>query len=664
MAKNTVLFLGDSTSMTIGMERQLYPFAAAAEPRWHEDTEMVNCSLFGFTAADAAAAYFRHRDPLPGLKGVVLYLGNCDASSTEIRKGPYTPFRQAADRLKAALGIRRRKTSLKNRLLHFEWNNRFDAALEAPEKPADLEYNLARIIRDCGSRRVPVVLIRPLANRHFPPGVGKGNFLFYRYLGLKERVAARLSIPDVRFKEALDAHEKGDHAGAMERYEKILLDMPAAMHSEYPLVVAHNFAAAAAESGDLDQAEHLLGLLLKERGARKEIVLYNLAQVAHLRGDAAKSDALMDESYENDSSLFRIRQPYLEAIDRLAARFPEVKAADMSRLIGESDFVDHCHPLPGGQRRLAEAVVAALAPAGGKSRAKIQNRMHNPELALGNDTEFFSYYKSYAPFTADEIRRSREDLRQRLGPRETPDGIRAALEPFPVEFRAAVEYHVKHPVFPSLSDVLRFGPETPSDIGRFPEFFLFRHLVPYLKAHERSEELRARFKPGGVLRTAEELSRALPEPVLPFVAAEPVFDAAYEAGRLPAILARVRRDLYEHLRRGPVVHERVKTTIFWYVREALRFGTHSRPSMRYERVLLEYLAEALAVAGILDLRLGGKRSDEIRRLISALEEAVSAHEDAARRFSLERDNDQLLIDYDTQLKNLADRLLSQTVISL
>jgi len=59
--RSTILILGDSTSMSIGVERKTHPFVLADRPIWPEDTQIINCSLPGMTAADAAAFFLRHK---------------------------------------------------------------------------------------------------------------------------------------------------------------------------------------------------------------------------------------------------------------------------------------------------------------------------------------------------------------------------------------------------------------------------------------------------------------------------------------------------------------------------------------------------------------------------------------------------------------------------
>jgi hypothetical protein len=659
MAKQTLFILGDSTSMTIGAERRMYPFVMADRACWPESTEIVNCSQPGFTSADACAFFFRHRAEFLSLRAVVIHLGTCDAASWEIRRGRYSPASQFMLRVKEAAGIRPERTRLKNRLLPFEWNGAFDPAIETPEKPEDYEYNLSRIVGACTSASVAVVLIRPKPNPQFPPGAGKGNFSFYRYLGIRDRLSGRLSIPEGRFLEALRLHESGDLERAAATYRDILLQSGRlAGHFEFPLIVVNNYAVCAAEKGDLDEAEVLFNLLLKERGARREIILYNMARLHHMRGDEEKYRQFLRESLDADSSMYRIRTPYLEAIDRIAARLSgKARVVDMTSFIEDELYVDHTHPLPEGQDRLAGRVIDHLNGCGlaGDTTAQIRNILYNPELALGNTTEFFSYFRTFAPFSESEIASHRDRLRKALD--ESPHRADTVRQGLPAEIRSALDYHLTHPCFPELQYLLPFGPRYPSDVGRFPEYFLIRHLIPFVRSFETDTDLKDRFTTPGLLRSSEELRAMLPAEVVPFVEdGEPAVDPALEAQGLAAIIESCRTKLLTHLRKGNQVYERMKTTITWYFRETLRFGSHSRISMRYERVPLEWMAEALTVASLLDKRLVAGHSEKIRGLVVILEETVKTHEQYCRRFSEGDHSAGLLAEYDGQLSAIAARL--------
>jgi len=660
MAKHTIFILGDSTSMTIGCERHMYPFVLADIACWPESTEIVNCSQPGFTSADACAFFFRHKKDYPSLRAAVIYLGTCDSVSWEIRKGKYTSLREVRDRLIDARGKRKERTRLKNRLLHFEWNDTFDPFIESPEDPEDYEFNLSRIVDACMKSSIAVIMIRPKSNPLFFPGVGKGNFVFYRYLGLNDRLSHRLTIPDERFLEALGLQERGDPGSAAEKYREILLNKgQLSSHREYPLLVVNNYAVCVAEKGDLNEAESLLQLLLKERCARREIALFNLAEINRMRGDQEKYRQYLSESIESDSSMYRIRSPYLESIDRISARFGKaVHVVDIASFIEDNLYVDHTHPLKEGQEKIAGQIIEYFGEQGfkGASRAEVRNILYNPELAFGNTTEFHKYFRTYAPFQEEEINGHVNRLRETLIVDDSPDKANALLQGLPKELRAALEYHLTHPCFPTLGFLVHFGPRYPSDVGRFPEYFLVRHLSTYLRLYEKEPEFIDQFSMD-ILRKSQDLYAILPPDVLPLVPTEdPPFDPVLETLRLPAILASCRQVLLTHLRRGNQVYERIKTTIFWYFRETLRYGSHSRIFMRYERTLLENVAEALAVASILNLRLRADRGDEIKNLIRHLEQTVRVHEDYGRRFTLSNHSREMLDEYSGLLFEIADKL--------
>jgi hypothetical protein len=241
---------------------------------------------------------------------------------------------------------------------------------------------------------------------------------------------------------------------------------------------------------------------------------------------------------------------------------------------------------------------------------------------------------------------------------QSPESVERLRETLPDEIRTALGYHLTHPCFPELRMMLPFGPRYPSDVGRFPEYFLIRHLVPYLRAFEKDSEINGRFSTQiGILRSADELCAMLPVEIQPLINTnEPEVDPVLEIERLVGILQSCRRNLMAHLRRGNQVYERLKTTIAWYFRETLRFGSHSRISMRYERVLLEWVAEALAVASLLDQRLAAGRGKEITSLIHTLEKAVETHEHYSRRFTEGDHTKGLLEEYDRKLFAIADQM--------
>jgi lysophospholipase L1-like esterase len=659
MADQTIFILGDSTSMSVGCERHMYPFVMADSSCWPDGTEIINCSQPGFTSADACAFFFRHWKNHPGLKAVVIYLGTCDAASWELRKGKYTFFRENAIRFRELCGLRKERTRLKNRLLPLEWNNTFNPLIELPETPEDYEFNISRIVKACLKSSIPVAVIRPKANRLFYPGLGKGNFVFYSYLGLHEKLSHKLAISDKRFVEAMSLQETGDFGKAAEKYREILLTSgPLSLHYEYPLLIVNNYAVCVAQKGELDEAESLLLLLLKERNVRREIVIFNMAEICRMRGDNEKYQKYLAESYEADCSMYRIREPYLKALDNISMLHGKnVGFIDIAQFIDDDLYVDHTHPLKEGQQQIANRIIECFRGKGlsGAHKAEIKNILYNPELSLGNNTEFFNYFRTYSAFSEKEIKEHLDCLRSANNTSEYGTNL---LKSLPKELETAIKYHLQHPCFPELKFLVHFDPRYPSDVGRFPEYFLVRHIIPYVRFYEREQELKKMFPiKEGILRTSRELSAVLPGDVLSLVSGEdPLIESFLESQRLPAILAVCRKKLLNHLHDGNQVYPRIKTTIFWYFRETLRYGSHSRISMRYDRTLLEYIAEALAVAAILNWRLHSDHGQEIKELIQRLEETVLIHEQYCCKFKLSNESESLLEEYDGQLLKTANKL--------
>lgn len=661
--KSTILILGDSTSMSIGVEKKMHPFILANRTIWPENTRLLNCSLPGITSADAAAFFFRHRKELMGeLKAVLIYLGNCDTISTEIKKGVYGYLRYLKDKFKESLGEIPVKTSIKNSLLHFEWNNHFNPDIESPEDPADFEKNIRLICRICKNRGIPVILVRPQANLFFLPGIAKGNFVYYKYLGNQDHIADKLSIPDLRFKQALKLHEQGEFDKAASLYKVILTEPPVStMSMEYSLLVMNNYAVARAENGELEEAEYLLKLLLREQGARKEIFLYNLARISKIKSDDEAYLNLLGESYEADTSIYRVREPYISAIDRIATDSPEIRILNMEELIPERLYLDHCHPLPEGQIILADKIADHYSELNirGNSKASIENILYNPELACGNFSEFHDYFKTFAHLSEAQIHEELDLLGKIFKDRLPFDSEHTELSKISREVRTAVEYYLRHPIFTSVTDIVHFSPVNSSDVGRFPEYFIIRHLIPYMRLlTEDMAHVAGQFDQDlNLIRSSDELFAILPEKARKFVSNEPpVFSADFEKERLPQIIAKVKTLLTNHLKNGNQVFERTKTTFFWYVRETLRFGSHSRYSMRYDRLLMEFLAEGLAVAAILDSRLSNEYKDDIDKLIGLLQATVNIHEEYCSKFSLNADCKDLLHEYDLKLREVFDLL--------
>jgi hypothetical protein len=651
-----IIVLGDSTSMTIGLEKKAYPFLLAQQSIWPSDCQFVNPSQPGITAADAAA-YFFCQTGEKDISAVIIYLGNCDANATELKKGRFTLLRQWLQQGRESLKIKTSKSLMYNKILRYEWNEQFyNPSLEQPETPEDFKYNLKRVIGSCQKRNIPVILIRPKAHYLFPAGIGKGNFVFYHYFNLTTKFSGHLTHPDQRFLDAYKQYEEGDYAESKKLYKAILENpLKGVSSTEYLLLVTHNYAMACAQLNQFSEADFVFQMLLKEWNSRKDIFLFNYAMLHFKQGRQDQFITYMDQAYDIDTSMYRVKKSYVEKIDEIASEFPQrVQTVSMAD-IDDDLFVDHCHLLPAGQVMMKERVLDALRkviPAG-QSKAVIKNDLLNLELSLGNTAKFHDYYKTYASVSEEQIEsdvmRLKEDY-QRNG-RFTDESLAFVSS----EIVRAIEYYKKHPCFTQVVDICRFPPIFASDIGRFPEYFLVRHIAEYLSHIEKDASYKSPFNSSheGLLHRSEELFSILPDHLARTqMVLNPIEDEAW----VRRILINVEEAIKNHLNQKVQCQERLVTTIFWYFRETLRFGSHSRLSMRYDRLTLEFAAEALTIAGWLDFKNGQRHQSSIQKLADVLIETVSIHERYASVFSLKKDNRVLLTEYGKALNSLLERL--------
>jgi hypothetical protein len=656
MAKS-IIILGDSTSMSIGIERAMYPFKLAEKRIWAKGSKIINCSLPGFTSSDACRFFFENKHSFGEIITVILYLGNCDTMLSEIPSSRVTALRSLHQRLKRYLKRPAKRTKLKNRFLYCQWNSDIDQGLEQPVPISFFEYNLKRIIKYCQRRKIRVILVRPEAHLMFPAGSGKGNYIFYNYLGLNPPLSKRMVFDDQRFILAAKAYENQEFEKAANIYKNILLN-PSTNYKnlEYQTLIVNNFAACQANLLEFKEAEYLLNLLLKERESRREIFQYNLSMISLMRNKRNEYSSRIKETFELDTSMYRVREPYKMVIDRLTQQFSNVSMVDMREFIVDTDFVDHCHPLPDAQTKIADAILnnIDIDNLKGSSKLKIENQLFNPEYSNGVDDEFYYYFKTYSTMSQDKISTELERLSSALSSQEDRDDWPENLiNVLPKDMASAFKYYNRHPIFSSLMDIIQAKPIKPSDVGRFPEFFIYRYLAPYLRHIEGQPNLLKLFSSEiNILRKSSDLCNALPSDIAKNVNFNlPKMNKLVMSDWRERILSQVKKTMATHLKKENQIESRLKTTIYWYFRETLRFGSHSRISMRYDRIELEYIAEAIAVCLVLGKQTGASHQAVIP-LIKILENVVKIHELYCSRYNPLEDSSDLFVQYDSDLAKI------------
>ncbi|MFK5893418.1 MAG: hypothetical protein QM504_09390 [Pseudomonadota bacterium] len=650
--------------MSIGAERKSYPFILSDMKVWSSNSRIVNCSMPGFTSTDACAFFFNNLKSFEDIQSVIIYLGNCDTMSSELNKGKYTIFNQLKYNIKNTISTQNKKLKLKNRLLHYEWNKFYDSSIETPVSESDFIFNISRVIKYCEKKNITVLLVRPIAHKHFPSGTGKGNIIFYHYFDLTDKVADLISIDDKRFQNAMALYEKGDYIKAAKEYKDILFHTSELSGNlEYQTLVVNNYAVCKAKAGEYDEANHLLTLMLNERGSRKDIVLYNLALIAKEQGEYDLYNKLLNDSYEADDSMYRIREPYKKSIDKIANKYVNVKTINQMEFFNDDDFIDHCHILPEAQERFADIVFEKIytEKLKGNSQIDIVNILYNPEYGLGNNQVFNDYFKSFSSMSSSDIKSHIGKISGSIKKVMDNEERTNSLESLPADIKYAFEYYQRHPCFSRLYDIVMAKPSYSSDVGRFPEFFLIRFMIPFVKKIESTPHFKEHFSSRlSLLRTSDELLSILPDESKKWVENEiPEVESDYALEWIEVIINSIHNQLLSHLQKGNQIGNRLKGTIFWYFREALRFGSHSRISMRYERITLEYITEALAVALVLDDGLAASKKSDICNLINIVENIVNTHEKYCSSYNPELNNKQILQEYDKALINIMSSINKQ-----
>ncbi len=111
---STILILGDSSSMTFGLEQSTYPSYLAQQKIWTENSEIINGSQPGFTSAGICAFYFQYLTKFPKLSALIVYIGNNDGVTTEIRQGKYTRMKNFYFQIRTLLNLPKSKNKYNN----------------------------------------------------------------------------------------------------------------------------------------------------------------------------------------------------------------------------------------------------------------------------------------------------------------------------------------------------------------------------------------------------------------------------------------------------------------------------------------------------------------------------------------------------------------------
>ncbi|MFI9560301.1 hypothetical protein [Nonomuraea endophytica] len=513
-----------------------------------------NHAVPGFTSADAAR-YFA-RTPGGPWDVVVVHLGNNEAYQ-QMRKGAYRRWLTVPR--PSRNGVRA------ERLVLSETED--DAPVATT--PRQFRANLESIVRTARRRGTRVILLNPIANPCFPPGLMGANAGFHRIVGMHWRLAESMTGRGPAARALIDAiavQERGDLATAAAGYRHL-----AGGDGPVAAIARNNLAVVLDRQGDHRGSLAILHRLVTGGGAAGAAASYNLARIHARAGCADEAHRYAASAVELDGHLYRVKDAYRRQVTIVSAR-AGVEAVDLAQL-GPMDFVDYCHPGPRGHRAIATAIAAIAARLGTPAPEPAAGYFcvyPSPNAFFDPVATLFDYYSIDPDVDGREVKREAAALlsrtREASGVWHWPDPDSDLQARILNTFRHAVS----HPIVTCPDDLRDALPRHGWEIGAFPEFYLYRLLAAGAEAAVHRDRILSR-------TPLEEMER-------------PRRDDAY----CRRVLDKVRTGLA----REPALFtdsraERIATIRYWYTREAFRYGTHSRPGMLYPAWKLETLTEGL-----------------------------------------------------------------------
>ena len=620
-----IAVLGDSTSSGIGLGAACYPAKLLRKLQDNLTVHIVNHAVPAITSADASR-YFLSELSNSAPDYLVLYLG-CTEGASSPHKGRYRPLRTSLRELFQGKKERRFKPILSPSPFRFRYQLRPATTATSPDEFRD---NLERMIRGAVRQGTKVLLLNPVSNRRFPCGVGAANSSYFCFLdGLEKFGAAIENEPVDEATTALAAGVSDFAAGHLDKAVSAWRPL-ASEEGIVGFIARHNIACANALGGEEDAAREL-GALLGQSETYESIVLYNLAHLNRMRGDAAAYDEYHEQALESDISLYRMREGYRDAVASFASR-QGVEVVDLDTILALSDFIDYCHPSEAGHEKIASRLAdiirrqrpSALLP----TPSAYDIRLPSPNYLSSPGQTLVDYFCMDWPLDSAQIAAALQDRISGSEPNnQSADELTACVENF---FKA----NDNHPIFdPSMAGASPFMMPRSNEVLSFPEFYICRLMHNYMKEFE-AKALAHRVSAGAGLDQVRIPAAGYRAMILQSGQNNPEGEVDFSLGYLDHILSRICRQAAQSERMFRAsIGARLRTVLAWYTRESFRYGTHSRPSMLYYRWDIDRIVEGTLVAMVIANRNGAADLfARLDRLLSGLLDLVLVHERYAQAY--------------------------------
>jgi lysophospholipase L1-like esterase len=614
-----LLVLGDSCSAGLGPAQAVYP--SVLHRLLGGDHRIENHAVPGFTSADAARYY---RRALAGRRWdvVIVYLGNTDASRS-VYKGTYRRWLDTTRRGAERGPVLFTPVERGDRILFSDRPEESDVATT----PRDFRANVESIVRIAGRRGSRVIVVNPIANRGFPAALMGATGPFFSMVGLRTAVAGRLAGTTDRSRAlvaALAAHEGGRLDDAARQYRALL-------HRSDPVrsIAANNLAVMLDESVGGEEPLSLAKDLADSPGAAGAVAAHNLGRMLSARGRHDEAEDYATQAAERDINLYRVKSAYRAELAALS-RHSHVDVVDLAAVLTAADFVDYCHPTPSAHRAIASVIrpLVQLLPAAGTAEPDGGYVcVHpSPNASLDFPATMLAHFAIDQDVDGAEVHKAASALLddgEELDRPAVDQGVRAGV-------RNLFRFAAGHPLVTSRDDLRARLPEHGWEVGRFPELYFDRLLRDYAHAAEQwgVAELPDAVRGQWPLDSTRYQHRLLPGLTVP-PPRVPVTDPEHARRILAKVRAQLaeKREIFSDCRA-----DRIVTVKYWYLREAFRFGAHSRPGMCYPEWEMEKIVEGLFCALVIARRHGDVTTEtHALALLDTMARLRAVHEKYATR---------------------------------
>ena len=608
-----VAIIGDSSSSGIGMGKQTYPYCLYELMQRHEGIEVNNFSVPGLTSSDACMLY-HSKLKKEAFAYLVIYLGNNEGA-----QGPSKPYVNyyawAAGKI-----FRKKKTSFKDYAYKKKYVFNANIAFENGPivKVADFIRNIESILKDAEKRNMRTILINPAANKRFPGGLGNKNAVFFKLVGCMDKRAYLLEPTDESSRhliEGMKFQEEGMYNKMFISYGKI----SGSTGRNPASFVARNNTAVYYASNEFSKARQAFMDLVGFYNGKYDPIIYFNLHLLYKKNEKKEEAALyLGLAYESDTSLYRVRKPYREAISK-ASENCNATCLDLEDVLDEKDFIDYCHPTPEGHSKIALRLKEVIAgKTGQKTESRYQNFFITPDYYNNPGDDIIDYYFLDYAIKSGVIKEKFCALLDTAKP--------SRKEPLTKYLENFLAQNSNHPVFTETRMLLTRHLPASHEVLNFPEFYIYRLLYNYYRIYE-NEIKKSSTK--YILLSSDYKKIILKHNNLPLTLV-PNTDISY--------LDSVRKKLVSRIECAGIFEDtvffRLKTIIYWYTREAFRYGTHSRYSMLYDRPTIDKLIESAVVCSVI-CRVNNlqEEGEWFSSLLGGIEKLIDIHEKHAKGYA-------------------------------